>query len=164
MEKLILILVSIGLAILDNSIIPFFSIRGGYPSLLFTFAIAYSLVNKREKSVFIGVVSGVIQDIFFFNGFGVNCFLNLLLCFLASLIGEGMIKNKRMVPVVSMFVITMLKYIGVFAVFYILNIKLDLSKSVYMALYNAMVMFLGYKYIINIYDDEYSKQQWRFKW
>ena len=141
MEKLILILVSIGLAILDNSIIPFFSIRGGYPSLLFTFAIAYSLVNKREKSVFIGVVSGVIQDIFFFNGFGVNCFLNLLLCFLASLIGEGMIKNKRMVPVVSMFVITMLKYIGVFAVFYILNIKLDLSKSVYMALYNAMVMF-----------------------
>ena len=98
MEKLILILVSIGLAILDNSIIPFFSIRGGYPSLLFTFAIAYSLVNKREKSVFIGVVSGVIQDIFFFNGFGVNCFLNLLLCFLASLIGEGMIKNKRMVP------------------------------------------------------------------
>ncbi|MGM9935548.1 rod shape-determining protein MreD [uncultured Clostridium sp.] len=163
MEKLILILVSIGLAILDNSIIPFFSIRGGYPSLLFTFAIAYSLVNKREKSVFIGVVSGVIQDIFFFNGFGVNCFLNLLLCFLASLIGEGMIKNKRMVPVVSMFVITMLKYIGVFAVFYILNIKLDLSKSVYMALYNAMVMFLGYKYIINIYDDEYTKQRWRFK-
>lgn len=164
MEKLILILVSIGLAILDNSIIPFFSIRGGYPSLLFTFAIAYSLVNKREKSVFIGVVSGIIQDIFFFNGFGVNCFLNLLLCFLASLIGEGMIKNKRMVPVVSMFVITMLKYIGVFAVFYILNIKLDLSKSVYMALYNAMVMFLGYKYIINIYDDEYTKQRWRFKW
>lgn len=163
MEKLILILVSIGLAILDNSIIPFFSIRGGYPSLLFTFAIAYSLVNKREKSVFIGVVSGVIQDIFFFNGFGVNCFLNLLLCFLASLIGEGMIKNKRMVPVVSMFVITMLKYIGVFAVFYILNIKLDLSKSVYMALYNAMVMFLGYKYIINIYDDEYTKQRWRFR-
>lgn len=163
MEKLILILVSIGLAILDNSIIPFFSIRGGYPSLLFTFAIAYSLVNKREKSVFIGVVSGIIQDIFFFNGFGVNCFLNLLLCFLASLIGEGMIKNKRMVPVVSMFVITMLKYIGVFAVFYILNIKLDLSKSVYMALYNAVVMFLGYKYIINIYDDEYTKQRWRFK-
>ena len=163
MEKLILILVSIGLAILDNTIIPFFSIRGGYPSLLFTFAIAYSLVNKREKSVFIGVVSGVIQDIFFFNGFGVNCFINLLLCFMAAKVGEGMIKEKRIIPVVFMFLVTMLKYIGVFAVFYILNIKLDLSKSVYMALYNAMVMFLGYKYIINIYDDEYTKQRWRFK-
>lgn len=164
MEKLILILVSIGLAILDNSIVPFFSIHNGYPSLLFTFAIAYSLVNKREKSVFIGVSSGILQDIFFFNGFGVNCFFNLLLCFLASLIGEGMIKNKRMVPVVSMFVITILKYMGVFAIFYILNIKLELSKSLYMALYNAVIMFFGYRYIINIYDDEYTKQRWRFKW
>ena len=145
MERLILILVSIGLAILDNSIIPFFSIHGGYPSLLFTFAIAYSLVNKREKSVFIGTVSGVLQDIFFFNGFGVNCFFNLLLCFLASVIGEGMIKNKKMVPVVSMFVITILKYIGVFAVLYILNIKIELSKSLYMAIYNAVIMFFGYK-------------------
>ena len=127
MDKLILILVSIGLAILDNSVIPFMSIKGGYPSLLFTFAIAYSLVNKREKTVFMGMVSGILQDIFFFNGFGVNCFLNLLLCFLASLIGESMIKNKRMVPVVSMFVLTILKYIGIFIIFYILNIKLELS-------------------------------------
>ena len=163
MEKLILILVSVGLAILDNSLIPFFSIHGGYPSLLFTFSIAYSLVNKKEKSVFIGIVGGILQDIFFFNGFGVNCFLNLLLCFLASIIGEGMIKNKRMVPVVSMFIITILKYMGVFSIFYILNIKLEISNIIYMALYNALVMFFGYKYIINIYDDEYTKQRWRFK-
>ncbi|UZT06804.1 rod shape-determining protein MreD [Clostridium sp. LQ25] len=163
MERLILILVSIGLAILDNSIIPFFSIHEGYPSLLFTFAIAYSLVNKREKSVFIGIVTGILQDIFFFNGFGVNCFLNLLLCFLASVIGEGIIKNKKLVPVVSMFIITILKYMGVFAIFCILNIKVDLSKGLYMAVYNAVVMFFGYKYIINIYDDEYTKQRWRFK-
>lgn len=58
MEKLIIILISIGLVILDNSLIPFFSIKGAYPSLLFTFAIAYSLVNKKERAVFMGVVSG----------------------------------------------------------------------------------------------------------
>ena len=164
MEKLILVLVSIGLAILDNSLIPFFAIKGGYPSLLFTFAIAYSLVNKREKTIFIGVISGILQDVFFFNGFGINCFLNLLLCVAASFVGEGMIKNKRVVPVVSMFIFTILKYMGVFAIFYILNINLEMSKVFYMALYNAVIMFFGYKYIINIYDDEYTKQQWRFRW
>lgn len=164
MERLILILVSVGLAILDNSIIPFFSIHEAYPSLLFVFAIAYSLVNKREKSVFIGVVTGILQDIYFFNGFGVNCFLNLLLCFLASVIGEITIKNKKLVPVVSMFIITILKHIGVFVIFSILNIKVGLSKSLYMAVYNSIIMFFGYKYIINIYDDEYTKQRWRFRW
>ena len=163
MRRFIIVLISIILLILDNSLSPFISIKGIYPSLLFIFAIAYSIINGKKEAVFIGVISGLLQDIFFFNGFGVNCFLNLLLCFLASVIGEGMIKNKKLVPVVSMFIITILKYMGVFAIFCILNIKVDLSKGLYMAVYNAVVMFFGYKYIINIYDDEYTKQRWRFK-
>ena len=164
MEKLIIILISIGLTMLDNSLVSFFAIKGAYPSLLFTFAIAYSLVNTKERSVFMGVTSGILQDIFFFNGFGVNCITNLLLCFMAAKVGEGMIKEKRTVPVVFMFLVTILKYIGVFVIFYFLNIKVDLTKSIIMAVYNAVVMFFAYKYVINIYDDEYTKQRWRFRW
>lgn len=163
MEKLIIILVSIGLTILDNSIVPFFSIKGAYPSLLFTFAIAYSLVNTKEKSIFIGITSGILQDIFFFNGFGVNCFTNLLLCFMAAKVGENMIKEKKTVPVIFMFIATILKYIGIFIIFYCLNIKMDLAKCVIVAVYNSVVMFFTYKYVINIYDDEYTKQRWRFR-
>ena len=163
MEKLIIILVSIGLTILDNSLVPFFSIKGACPSLLFTFAIAYSLVNTKEKSIFMGVTSGILQDIFFFKGFGINCLTNVLLCFLASKVGESMIKEKRTVPVIFMFLATILKYIGVFVIFYFLNIKVDLAKAIIMAVYNAVVMFFAYKYVINIYDDEYTKQRWRFK-
>ena len=163
MEKFIIFLVCIGLTILDNSIVPFFSIRGACPSLLFTFVIAYSLVNTKEKSVGIGIASGILQDIFFFNGFGVNCLINMILCLLASKIGEIMIKEKRTVPVVVMFCVTTLKYICVFIVFYLLNIKIDLSKSIIMGLYNSVVMFFAYKYVISVYDDEYTKQRWRFR-
>lgn len=163
MEKLIIILVSIGLVILDNSLVPFFSIKGAYPSLLFTFAIAFSLINKKEKAVFIGVVSGVLQDIFFFNGFGVNSLVNLLLCLLASIIGAGIIKNKRLIPIILTFFITIIKYIAIFAIFHLLNMEVDLSKSIIMGIYNAVVMFFVYKLVIKIYDDEYTKQRWRFK-
>ena len=163
MEKLIIILVSIGLAILDNSLIPFFSIKGAYPSLLFTFAIAYSIINGKEKAIFIGVVSGILQDIFFFHGFGVNSLLNLLLCLLASIIGEGIVKNKRLIPVVSIFCITIIKYMGIFLMFYLLDINIQFSKSIIMATYNGVAMFFIYKLVMNVYDDEYSKQRWRFK-
>ncbi|WP_238918277.1 rod shape-determining protein MreD [Clostridium sp. YIM B02555] len=163
MEKLIIILVSIGLVILDNSLVPFFSIKGAYPSLLFTFAITFSLINKKEKAVFVGVVSGVLQDIFFFNGFGVNSLVNLLLCLLASIIGAGIIKNKRLIPVILTFFITIIKYIAIFAIFHLLNMEVDLSKSIIMGIYNAVVMFFVYKIVIKIYDDEYTKQRWRFK-
>lgn len=132
MEKLIIILISIGLVILDNSLIPFFSIKGAYPSLLFTFAIAYSLVNKKERAVFMGVVSGILQDIFFFNGFGVNSLLNLFLCLLASFIGAGIIKTKRLIPVISAFFITIIKYAGVMLIFNFFNIEIQFSKSIIM--------------------------------
>lgn len=163
MEKLIIILVSIGLVILDNSLVPFFAIKGVYPSLLFTFAIAYSLILGKEKAVFIGVISGLLQDIFFFNGFGVNSLLNLLLCLLASFIGAGIVKNKRLIPVVSIFFISILKFIGAFTIFYMLNVKIQISNSIIMGLYNGVVMFFVYKLVMNIYNDEYSKQRWRFK-
>ena len=163
MEKLIIILVSIGLVILDNSLIPFFSIKGAYPSLLFTFAIAYSIINGKEKAIFIGVVSGILQDVFFFHGFGVNSLLNLLLCLLASFVGEGIVKNKRLIPVVSIFCITIIKYMGIFLMFYLLDINIQFSKSIIMGIYNGVVMFFVYKVVMNVYDDEYSKQRWRFK-
>ncbi|MCE5222165.1 MAG: rod shape-determining protein MreD [Clostridium sp.] len=163
MEKLIIILVSIGLVILDNSLVPFFSIKGAYPSLLFTFAIAYSIINGKEKATFVGTVSGVLQDIFFFHGFGVNSLLNLLLCLLASFIGNGIIKNKRLIPVVSIFFITIIKYMGVFVIFYLSHIDIQLSKSIIMGIYNGVVMFFAYKIVMNVYDDEYTKQRWRFK-
>lgn len=163
MEKLIIVLVSIALLILDNSLVPFFSIQGVYPSLLFVTAIAYSIINEKEKAVFVGVVSGMLQDLFFFNGFGVNSLLNLLLCLLASRIGIGIVKEKRLIPVISIFVITMMKYIGVFIIFYIANIEIQFSKSIIMGIYNAIVMFFVYKVVMNIYDDEYSKRRWRFK-
>ena len=164
MEKLIIILVSIGLLILDNSLVPFLAIKGAYPSLLFVFTIAYSLVNGKEKAIFIGIVSGMLQDVFFFNGFGVNSVLNLLLCLLASFIGAGIVKNKRLIPMVATFFITIIKYIGVFIIFYLLNIHIEFSKSIIMSIYNSIVMFFAYKIVMNIYDDEYSKQRWRFKW
>jgi rod shape-determining protein MreD len=163
MEKLIIILISIGLVILDNSLIPFFSIKGAYPSLLFTFAIAYSLVNKKERAVFMGVVSGILQDIFFFNGFGVNSLLNLFLCLLASFIGAGIIKTKRLIPVISAFFITIIKYAGGMLIFNFFNIEIQFSKSIIMGVYNGVIMFIVYKLVMNVYDDEYSKQRWRFR-
>lgn len=163
MEKLIIVLVSIGLVILDNSLVPFFSIKGTYPSLLFVFVIAYSMINGKEKAVFIGAASGILQDIFFFHGFGVNSLLNLFLCIFASIIGEGIVKNKRLIPVVSIFFITIMKYIGVIVIFYLLDINIQFSKSIIMGIYNAVIMFFVYKIVMNIYDDEYTKQRWRFK-
>lgn len=163
MEKLIIIGISIVLVILDNSFVPFFAVKGSYPSLLFTFAIAYSLINGKKKATFIGAFSGILQDIFFFQGFGVNSLLNLLLCLLASIIGDSILKNKRLIPVVSMFVLTIIKYIGIIIIFYFFNMDIEFSRSIFMSIYNSIIMLLGYGLVMKVSNEEYTKHKWRFK-
>lgn len=163
MEKLIVILISIGLVILDNSLIPFFSVYGVYPSILFIFAIAYSLVYGREKAVFIGAISGILQDLFFFNVFGMNSILNLLLCLFASIIGENIFKTKKLIPVISMFLITILKYLGIFIICYFIKVDMSLFKAIGMGIYNSLIMFFVYNLIMKFPNEDYKKRPWRFK-
>ena len=65
MKKWILFLISLVLLILDNSFMPFLAIKGAFPSLLFVCAIAYPIINGKKEAVFIGVISGLLQDIYF---------------------------------------------------------------------------------------------------
>lgn len=165
MEKIILILISIVLLIVDNSFAPFFAIHGAYPSLLLTFAIAYSILNKKEDAVFIGVVSGILQDVYFYNVFGVNSLLNLFLCIVASIIGESIVRNKRLIPTISIFVITIVKFFGIFIIFYFMDITIgvDFIKITIMALYNSIIMFFLYNVVFKQLEKNNNNQQWRFK-
>ena len=116
MKKWILFLISLVLLILDNSFMPFLAIKGAFPSLLFVFAIAYSIINGKKEAVFIGVISGLLQDIYFYEGFGVNALINMLICLLAAFIGENIYREKKLIPTISMILLYMLKVLSVFLV------------------------------------------------
>lgn len=163
MKRFVIILISILLLILDNSFSPFIAIKGIYPSLLFVFAIAYSIINGKEKGIFIGVVSGLLQDIFFFHGFGVNALINMFCCLIAALIGEGIWKNKKLIPIGAMFLTTTLKALAIFVIMYLLKIKVDLISGILAGLYNSIIMFLTYKLVYKLSDEESEKANWRFK-
>ncbi len=165
MVKVILVLISIGLLILDNSLLPSFSIYGVYPSLLFTFAITYSLLKKKNDALFMGILSGILQDVYFFNGFGVNCLINMLLCIAASAIGDSIVKNKRIIPVVSMFFITMIKFAALFIILYFMDMSLGLGvlRMIVMSAENAIITFIIYNFVSRKVYENSSDQQWRFK-
>ncbi len=163
MKNWVVILVSIILLILDNSLMPFLAIRGAFPSLLFIFAISYSLVKGGKEAVIVGAFSGILQDIFFYNGMGINSLSNLLLCVLAAFVGENIFKNKRLIPVLTMFIVSIIK-VGVVYIFIRvngndINIRMALLSSVY----NAIVLFFGYNFVLKLCDKEYKRSSWRFR-
>ena len=95
MKKILTVfLLTIILLILDNSVVPFLGIIGIYPSLLFVFIICYSIINDSWEGLWIGVVAGSLQDIYFANVFGVNALTNMIICVLAGQIGVNILKEK----------------------------------------------------------------------
>lgn len=163
MKRIIIIAISLFLLILENTILPSYSIMQGYPSILFVFAIAFSIINGKEDAMFIGIVSGLLQDLFFINGFGINLLVNFLLCLLAAKIGEGIFKNNRIIPVISCLIISMLKIVMIAVLFIPFGKKINLNMAVMSAILNTIVMVIGYKFVLTTSKKYWKKDEWRFR-
>lgn len=164
MKRIIIIAISLFLLILENTILPSYSIMQGYPSILFVFAIAFSIINGKEDAMFIGIVSGLLQDLFFINGFGINLLVNFLLCLLAAKIGEGIFKNNRVIPVISCLILSMLKIVMIAILFIPFGKKINLNMAVMSAILNTIVMVIGYKFVLTTSKKYWKKDEWRFRW
>ncbi|GAA0747556.1 rod shape-determining protein MreD [Clostridium oceanicum] len=150
------------LSILDNSLIPFISIKGVYPSLIFVFVLSYSIINNKWEALWIGMFSGVIQDIYFTNVFGVNALFNMLICVLASEIGSNIIKRKVFIPFISCIILSILKGIGVFITFYAMGVYMDYKLIFFTSIYNAVLILIIYNIVYRICTTKSIKRKWKF--
>lgn len=161
MKRLILILICLLLFIIDNTLMPFFAIKGVYPSLLFTFAVLYALLSGYWEALFIGVLSGFLQDIYFVNVFGVNMLVNMLVCLIAAYIGESVFKHKKMIPILSVGLLTIIKFFAVVLILRFINIRINLLSFWVMALYNVVIGFFMYNWIYRLCNRELMKRDWK---
>jgi len=97
-KYLMLFFISILLLVGDNTLMPFIGISGAYPSMLFIFCISFSFYADLNEVIFIGCVSGLLQDIFFIDVIGVNALINILLCLSVAYVGKNFIKSKFAPP------------------------------------------------------------------
>jgi rod shape-determining protein MreD len=163
MRKIIILTILIFvLEILDNTMVSMCSIHGYSPSLLFIFVLCYSMINDRWSALSVGLISGALQDLFFINGFGVNTLINMLICVLAGEIGRSLFKEKRLIPVLSILLLTFLKGILVFGVLYAIHIRVNMYGSAYVAIYSFIIAIFVYKPIYRLCQKPYMIKEWKF--
>lgn len=162
MKKIFLVFICLVLFIVDNTIVPFFNINTYYPSILFIFGLCYSIINGKWEALWIGVLTGVLQDIYFFQGFGINSLVNMIVCIIAAAFGENLFKEKSLIPVLSTFALAFLKGFLVFAMLYIVGQQADYKAIVYCSLYDTFVAAFMYKKIYMLSQRPFMKQQWKF--
>lgn len=163
MKKVITLgLIGLMLIILDNSVVPFFAFRGYYPSLAFVFIVCYSIVNGSSEGIWIGLFCGLFQDLYFFTGFGINSLTNILICALAGVFGLNLFKQKIIIPVISIFVFSIIKGIMIFVIMYFFRISISVQGVVTISIYNLIIAFIFYKTIYKFCSKEFMKVKWKF--
>ncbi|KGK87933.1 MULTISPECIES: rod shape-determining protein MreD [unclassified Clostridium] len=148
--------------ILDNSVVPFFSIKGFSPSLLFTFIISYSIVNGYSEGLWLGVFAGLFQDIYFANILGVNALTNMICAVISGFIGVSIFKEKTLIPVLSNFVISIFKGILVFVILYVVGVGMSFRFVFFNSLYNLFLSIPVYRLTYKLCSIDYMRRNWKF--
>jgi len=163
MKKILtLVFLCILFLILDNTLMPLLKINGAYPSLIFTFALCYSVVSSPKDAVIIGVFTGALQDLYFFNGFGINMLSNMIICVVATNIGKNIFIEKPLLPIISSFLLSIVKGVMVVCMFLLVKQYTNTGVIFYQAIYNLVVSIFMYKFTYKLSQKEYMKTEWKF--
>lgn len=156
------ILICVCLFIIDNTLLPFFAIKDYYPSSLFMFIIFYSINNDYWDAIEVGVISGLLQDLYLCQVIGINPLVNILLCILSVLIGDNIFREKLLIPVLSLFGLSMLKGVLVFGIFHIIGITIEIYSVVFTSIYTMVLGIFLYKFLYKLLQKPFMKKQWKF--
>jgi len=148
--------------ILDNTLMPLLKINGACPSLLFTFALCYSIVSSPKDAVIVGIFTGALQDVYFINGFGINMLSNMLMCVIAANIGKSIFIEKSFLPIVSSFALSLVKGLMVFSILFLIKQNMHMEIILFQGIYNLVVSIFMYKFTYKLSRKEYMKTEWNF--
>ncbi len=148
--------------ILDNTLMPLIKINGAYPSLIFTFALCYSIVSSPKDAVMIGVFTGALQDVYSVNGFGINMLTNMLMCVVAAKIGKNIFIEKSFLPVISSFALSLVKGLIVFSILFLLKQYVHIEEILYQGIYDFVISIFMYRFTYKLSQREFMKKDWRF--
>lgn len=162
MKRVVVILLCVFLLVIDNALLPFFGVKGYYPSALFIFIVFYSINTDYLEAIEVGVFAGLLQDIYFCQAIGINPLVNMLACVAAVKVGENIFKEKRLIPVMTLFVLSILRGLAVFSLLYIIGLKTDYRSTLYISIYNMLLAAILYKLIYKLLQKPFMKKQWKF--
>ncbi|MCH3964734.1 MAG: rod shape-determining protein MreD [Clostridium sp.] len=159
---LILFSLSIILFILDNAVVPFFSIKTIYPSLIFVFAISYSIISGSYEGLWLGVFTGILQDIYFIDGFWINSFVNMIICVIGGFIGSNIFREKKFIPVISCFFLSVLKGMMLFVILWLSGAEVNMVNIFFTSIYNMVVCIFMYNMVYKLCRKSYMISEWKF--
>jgi len=162
MRKMFIFLTVLLWLLLDQTLLPFLSVYESSGSLLFTFMGLFMLMTDEEDALYVGLITGLMQDLFFPYVFGLNTLLNVLLFLILSKIGLTLKEGKKTMPILSVSIAQGIKTLIIILVLWIFGIKGNYFAIIIMPLYTAALSIILYRPSVSYSRIPIVKKEWRF--
>ena len=162
MRKMFIFLTVLLWLLLDQTLLPFLSVYESSGSLLFTFMGLFMLMTDEEDALYVGLITGLMQDLFFPYVFGLNTLLNVLLFLILSKIGLTLKEGKKTMPILSVSIAQGIKTLIIILVLWIFGIKGNYFALIVMPLYTAALSMVLYRPSVSYSRIPIVKKEWRF--
>ena len=162
MRKIFIFLTVLLWLLLDQTLLPFLSVYESSGSLLFTFMGLFMLMTDEHDAFYVGLVTGIMQDLFFPYVFGLNSFLNVVIFLILSKIGLTLKEGKKTVPVLSVSIAQGVKTLIMILALWIFGIKGNYFALIVMPLYTAALSMVLYRPSVSYSRIPIVKKEWRF--
>lgn len=162
MRNLLISVMAILLFILDQTVVPFFSISGSYGSLLFAFFGIFALLSDYEDAFLLAVIVGLLQDIYFPYVFGLNILTNLLLFFGLSKAGETLKEGRKTIPVLFVTLAQAGKNLLMVSVLSLFGYHANFSSVLIAPIFTLFFAIFLYDRVIAFRRIPMIKKEWKF--
>ena len=158
MKVLVLSFITFVFLVLDTSFAIFFDFNDWYPSIVSLYFFIYSLNNEKYGITFFALFVGFLQDIFFYNWFGVNIFLNLVIGFIVHYLSVKYNKNKY---ILSIFLVASASLLKSFLVIIYMNIAFGVNIYIVKLLYEFVYTFVVLLFMYPIFNSMFKSKLFR---
>lgn len=150
------------LLLIDQTILPFFSVYDSHGSVMFAFFGLFALMTDFEDALLLSLVTGLLQDIFFPYGFGLNTILNLFLFLGLSRVGLTLKEGRKTIPILFVTLAQGIKTVIMLIVLMIFGVRGNYFSVLISPLFTLLLSMVVYKAVISFSRIPIIKKEWRF--
>lgn len=142
--------------IFQTTILPHFSIAGVTPNTALIIVVIVALLKGKYKGAFIGLVAGLLQDVFFSKIIGINALIFFLIGYVVGLLDNKTFKEGLILPFLAVVISTFSYHIMYY--FFMMFLSTDVSfltiiKDIALkeAIYNSIISIFVYRQVLKHY-------------
>lgn len=156
LQYLIISLIILINFLLQTTIFQYIGIVGIVPNTSLVLTVCFALQKGKKTGPLLGLVMGILQDIFFERAIGVNALLYFLVGYFMGLSEEKLFKDNIMIPIIFTGIATLFYHLIYYFFMFFMGVNVSLAyimqRVVWLELvYNCIVVIPIFKLIAKIH-------------